>query len=68
MQSTGLNSGELAVATGEMKAQEAALQMSVSVLKQRVDAEQQQAQALIKMMNQSPTSPDGRGAFVDAFI
>ncbi|MCK7509420.1 MAG: putative motility protein [Desulfobacterales bacterium] len=28
--------------------------MSVSVLKQKMDAEQQQAQALIKMMNQSP--------------
>lgn|GEM_PF-6080276 len=51
-----------------MKAQEVAAKMSVAVLKQQMDATQQQAQAMVQMMQQSPMSPDGRGAIVDRFI
>jgi predicted SnoaL-like aldol condensation-catalyzing enzyme len=61
-------SADLVSEASSMKAQEVAAKMSVAVLKQQMDAAQQQAQAMVQMMQQSPMSPDGRGAIVDRFI
>jgi predicted SnoaL-like aldol condensation-catalyzing enzyme len=61
-------SADLVSEASNMKAQEVAAKMSVAVLKQQMDAAQQQAQAMVQMMQQSPMSPDGRGAIVDRFI
>ena len=42
-------------------------QLSVNVLRQQMDEQRQEGEALIRMMQQSAPSVDGRGAIVDRY-
>ncbi|MCI0521560.1 MAG: putative motility protein [Chloroflexi bacterium] len=54
----------LPLLAGSMKAQETMMRLSMAIFKQIQDSQEMQAQALINMINQTP-SPDGTGRVVD---
>ncbi len=54
-------------AVSQMQAGQVQSEISAAVLKSLMDQQEQQAQALVGMLRQSP-SPDGVGRIVDIFV